>query len=131
MAVYREAARILTLYYDVGSGAAIGPWHHAAGDFVARVSPDGRVAVRCITVRGYGAAHDFSQAGPMRKLLKRVEIGRDVRAAALPRQDRPGRDKDLAHRLVLWLGSMTGWLRISTPGTGQLNSMAMWLGSKE
>ena len=64
LAVYREAARILTLYYDPETGASLGPWHHAAGDFVARVA-EGRVDVRCITVRGYGAAHDFSQAGPM------------------------------------------------------------------
>lgn len=64
MAVYREAAAILTRYFDVETGARIGPWHHAAGDFVARVDARG-VAVRLITVRGHDPAGDFSAAGPM------------------------------------------------------------------
>ncbi len=64
MALYRETARILTRYYDADTGAAIFPWHHAAGDFVARVA-DGTVAARLVTVRGYGAHRDFSQAGDM------------------------------------------------------------------
>lgn len=62
--IYRQAALILTRYYHVATGAGIGPWHHAAGDFVARVV-DGQVAVRLITVRGYGAGRDFSEAGPL------------------------------------------------------------------
>lgn len=64
VAVYREAARILTRYFDPKTGARIGPWHHAAGDFVARVD-GGVVDVRLITVRGHAPAGDFSQAGPM------------------------------------------------------------------
>jgi len=64
LAVYRQAARILTRYFDVETGARIGPWHHAAGDFVARIE-GGAVEVRCITVRGHAPAGDFSQAGPM------------------------------------------------------------------
>jgi len=66
--VYREAARILTRYFDRASGASIGPWHHAAGDFVARVS-GGAVTVRLITVRGYSAAGDFAAAGAMAEKL--------------------------------------------------------------
>ena len=62
--LYRQAARILTRYFDARTGAAIAPWHHAAGDFVGKVA-DGTVAVRCITVRGYGASRDFSEAGPL------------------------------------------------------------------
>jgi hypothetical protein len=66
--LYGEAARILTRYFDAPSGASIAPWHHAAGDFVARVG-DGEVAARCITVRGYGAHRDFTEAGPMAERL--------------------------------------------------------------
>lgn len=62
--LYREAARILTRYCDAATGAAIGPWGHAAGDFVARVT-DGAVSARLITVRGYGASRNFTEAGPM------------------------------------------------------------------
>jgi hypothetical protein len=62
--VYTQAARILTRYYHAATGAGIGPWHHAAGDFVARVEASG-VSVRLITVRGYGASRDFSAAGPL------------------------------------------------------------------
>jgi hypothetical protein len=64
VALYRQAARILTRYWDAASGARIGPWHHAAGDFVARVEAGG-VAARLVTARGHEAAGDFSQAGPM------------------------------------------------------------------
>ena len=62
--LYRQAAAILTRYYHVATGASIGPWHHAAGDFVARVDATG-VSVRLITVRGYGASRDFSAAGEL------------------------------------------------------------------
>lgn len=64
VAIYRQAARILTRYFDPETGARIGPWHHAAGDFVAKVDGHG-VDVRLITVRGHAPAGDFSQAGPM------------------------------------------------------------------
>jgi hypothetical protein len=60
-----RGARILTLHFDPETGASLGPWHHAAGDFVARVVGGAAVDVRCITVARYGAAHNFSQAGPM------------------------------------------------------------------
>lgn len=62
--LYRQAAALLTRYYHVASGASIGPWHHAAGDFVARVDGEG-VSTRLITVRGYGASRDFSAAGEL------------------------------------------------------------------
>mgnify|MGYP001481531539 CR=1 FL=1 len=68
LALYREAARILTRYFDAATGAAIGPWHHAAGDFVARVA-DGTVSARLITVRGHDAARNFTEAGPMAERL--------------------------------------------------------------
>lgn len=62
--IYRQAAAILTRHYHAATGASIGPWHHAAGDFVARVEGEA-VAVRLITVRGYGVGQDFAEAGPL------------------------------------------------------------------
>jgi hypothetical protein len=53
--MYRGAARILGDLYDPPTGAGLHPWHHGAGDFVARIE-DGAAALRLITVRGYSAA---------------------------------------------------------------------------
>ena len=50
--LYCRAARILTHYFNPYSFECIGAWHHAAGDFVARLSPSG-VDVRLVTVREY------------------------------------------------------------------------------
>jgi hypothetical protein len=50
--LYRQAARILTDYYDWNSFRQIYPWHHGAGDFVARVRGD-EVSLRLISVREY------------------------------------------------------------------------------
>ena len=66
--LYQEAARIMTRYFDAATGDAIGPWHHAAGDFVARLA-DGGVAARLVTVRGHGASRHFVEAGPMAERL--------------------------------------------------------------
>jgi hypothetical protein len=35
--IYRQASKILTLYYDMNDFCQIYPWHHAAGDFVAKI----------------------------------------------------------------------------------------------
>ncbi len=58
--IYRQAALILTYYYDVTTFAEVFPWHHAAGDFVARLS-DRTVDVRLITLRQYAASYRISQ----------------------------------------------------------------------
>jgi hypothetical protein len=50
--IYRQAAKILTLYYDTGDFSQIYPWHHAAGDFIAKVE-DGGIDVRLTTARRY------------------------------------------------------------------------------
>jgi len=50
--VYHQVAYLLTRAYDPESTRQIYPWHHAAGDFVMRVS-DASVALRLITVRQY------------------------------------------------------------------------------
>lgn len=50
--IYRKASKILTLYYDINDFSQIYPWHHAAGDFIARVE-DGGIDVRLTTARQY------------------------------------------------------------------------------
>jgi len=65
---YRQAARILTLYYDYHNFRQIYRWHHAAGDFVLKVNKR-KVDVRLITIRNYGAVVDFSSRKRAAKLL--------------------------------------------------------------
>lgn len=50
--VYRQASKILTLYYDMNDFSQIYPWHHAAGDFIARIE-DEKIDVRLTTARQY------------------------------------------------------------------------------
>jgi len=38
--IYRQAAKILTIYYDLREYRLIYPWHHAAGDFVVKIDED-------------------------------------------------------------------------------------------
>jgi hypothetical protein len=51
--IYRQAARILTLFYDLKDFRLIYPWHHSAGDFIVKVSDRSQINVRLTTVRGY------------------------------------------------------------------------------
>jgi hypothetical protein len=50
--IYREASKILTLFYDAQNFSQIYPWHHAAGDFVV-AAKDRTISVRLITARNY------------------------------------------------------------------------------
>ena len=50
--LYRQAARIMTCYYNVATFENISPWHHAAGDFIVRLDQNS-IELRLITVRGY------------------------------------------------------------------------------
>jgi len=50
--IYRQISEILTLYYDMDDFCQIYPWHHAAGDFIARVDANG-IDVRLTTARQY------------------------------------------------------------------------------
>ncbi|OEU66935.1 MAG: hypothetical protein BBJ57_06515 [Desulfobacterales bacterium PC51MH44] len=52
--IYRQAAMILTCYYNVETLEQIYPWHHAAGDFVIKLIND-KVNVRLVTVRQYAS----------------------------------------------------------------------------
>ena len=52
--VYRQAAMILTAYYNLETTEHISAWHHAAGDFVvAEDRNSGQIDLKLITVRKY------------------------------------------------------------------------------
>lgn len=51
-ALYRQVARVLTYYLNLTTFEGIGAWHHAAGDFVVRLT-GGQVEARLISVREY------------------------------------------------------------------------------
>lgn len=50
--IFRQASKILTLYYDTSSFRQIYPWHHAAGDFIVG-NLNGGTDVRLTTARKY------------------------------------------------------------------------------
>jgi hypothetical protein len=50
--LYRQAARILTGYYNLTTSEHISSWHHGAGDFVLRCQ-DREIDLKLITVRRY------------------------------------------------------------------------------
>ena len=50
--LYRQAAEIMTCYYNVATYENIFPWHHAAGDFILRLNQN-NIDLKLITVRGY------------------------------------------------------------------------------
>lgn len=52
MELYRQAAMILTDYYNIETFEQIFPWHHAAGDFVIRLQ-NNQAQLKLITVRQY------------------------------------------------------------------------------
>jgi hypothetical protein len=70
--LYRRTAHILAHYFNPGTFECIGAWHHAAGDFVARLSGSG-VDVRLVSVREYRSllrtGHSEPDAAPGIRLL--------------------------------------------------------------
>jgi hypothetical protein len=56
--IYKEASKILTLYYDTSTSRHIQDWHHAAGDFVVNTEGE-KAQVRLTTVRGYEPSRLF------------------------------------------------------------------------
>jgi hypothetical protein len=50
--IFRQASKILTLYYDTKNFRQIYPWHHGAGDFVVKTK-DGKIDVKLTTARRY------------------------------------------------------------------------------
>jgi hypothetical protein len=65
--IFRQAAMILTYYYDTRTFAEIYPWHHAAGDFVANYSEQA-VRVKLITLRQYAPRIVFVVHSPANHL---------------------------------------------------------------
>jgi hypothetical protein len=59
--IYKEATKILALYYDISTSRQIQAWHHAAGDFVVNTEGE-KVEVRLTTVRGYEPSKLFRES---------------------------------------------------------------------
>jgi hypothetical protein len=66
--IFRQAALILTSYYDTKAFAEVYPWHHAAGDFVVKYSK-GDVDVKLITLRQYAPRMVFPEHSFRHRLL--------------------------------------------------------------
>ena len=58
--IYKQASKILTLFYNTQNFSQIYPWHHAAGDFVVRTG-DGNVEVKLTTARNYEPVMGFQK----------------------------------------------------------------------
>ena len=61
--LYRQAAMILTCYYNLYTFEQISAWHHAAGDFIVSVFGN-RLDVKLISVRQYAPITDNTQQDP-------------------------------------------------------------------
>jgi len=57
MELYRQAAKILTYYYNIETFEQIFSWHHAAGDFVLKCQEDD-IELKLITVRQYRSMYE-------------------------------------------------------------------------
>jgi len=57
MELYRQAAKILTYYYNVETFEQIFSWHHAAGDFVLTCQK-GDIELMLVTVRQYRSMYE-------------------------------------------------------------------------
>jgi hypothetical protein len=66
--IYREASKILTLYYDTRTFSQIYPWHHGAGDFVVK-REQGKVEVRLTTARKYEPVMVFNKEAQINPLV--------------------------------------------------------------
>ncbi len=55
--IFRQASKILTLYYDTNTFNQIYPWHHAAGDFIVGTR-NGSIDVKLTTARRYESIMD-------------------------------------------------------------------------
>jgi hypothetical protein len=69
----RQAACILTCYYDQDSFCQIYPWHHAAGDFVVKAGNDG-IRAKLITARQYEPLVYFEEAENPDRLVAAIHF---------------------------------------------------------
>jgi hypothetical protein len=70
----RQVAYILTFYYDQSSFCQIYPWHHGAGDFVAKAEVAGAISVKLITARQYEPLVQFDQAEEADRLVAAIHF---------------------------------------------------------
>jgi hypothetical protein len=70
----RQVAYILTFYYDQSSFCQIYPWHHGAGDFVAKAETAGAISVKLITARQYEPLVQFDQAEEADRLVATIHF---------------------------------------------------------
>jgi hypothetical protein len=66
--IYRQASKILTLYYDTRNFSQIYPWHHGAGDFVVK-REQGKIDVRLTTARKYEPVMEFVEEAQINPLV--------------------------------------------------------------
>lgn len=75
--LYKQAAMILTCYYNMETFEQIFPWHHAAGDFILKLQDD-KIDLRLITVRQYAPVIENKemdkQAGDIGSILEALLI---------------------------------------------------------
>ncbi len=76
--IYSQAAKILTLYYDVETFEQIFPWHHAAGDFVVKPQ-EKSMDVRLVTARQYASMLEPSEGVTIHEALLFFMLNLSVR----------------------------------------------------
>jgi hypothetical protein len=76
--IYSQAAKILTLYYDVETFEQIFPWHHAAGDFVVKTH-EKSIDVRLVTARQYASMLEPSEGVRIHEALLFFMLNLSVR----------------------------------------------------
>jgi hypothetical protein len=69
----RQAAFILTHYYDQVSFRQIYPWHHGAGDFIVKAESDA-ISVKLITARQHQPLVHFNQAEEADRLVAAIQF---------------------------------------------------------
>ncbi|MDI6889464.1 MAG: hypothetical protein QMC83_00775 [Thermodesulfovibrionales bacterium] len=66
--LYKQASKILTLYYDLKDFSQILHWHHAAGDFVVKLEST-KIDVRLTTARRYEPLMILREKDPVNPFL--------------------------------------------------------------
>lgn len=75
--IFRQASKILTLYYDTRSYCQIYPWHHAAGDFVVK-NNEGVIDVKLTTARRYAPFMNFIEDEKINPLVALIYFFLDL-----------------------------------------------------
>ena len=69
----RQAAAILSFYYDQESFRQVYPWHHGAGDFIVHAEA-GSISVKLITARLYDPLVQFDRAEEADRLVAAIHF---------------------------------------------------------